>query len=279
MKLFNKSILLGITIVILAVVLMFIHQPIPAILILGLYIICKFYIRKYVRVARKANKAYINKNYETALKYFEEAAFIPSCSAKIISNFIFLTLKQGNPDKILEQIDDILSKNTSLKTKERNFITLHKALVYWKFKDLDNALKVSEEIYTVDKEPFTYELYGFFLIQKGDLDKALKVNLEGTKIPKATNVITTNVGETYFKLGKIEESEAIFSAQIKKRVKFVEPHYFMGIIQHMHGDDEAALSTLESALYCPISLLTSISGEDIKNKILEIKPDFRIDAD
>lgn len=277
MKSLNKSILLFALIIAAAVFFMIIKQPLISILILGVYIICKFYIRKYVRLSRKANRAYLSKDYKTALTLIEEASFIPNCNAKTISSFVFLTLKQGSPDNLLEKIDAILANNTTLKQKDRNFVELHKALVYWNINDLDSALKIAENIYKIDKEPFTYELYGFFLIQKGDLENAFNINLEGTKIPNSTKVITTNLGETYFRQGEIDKAADIFTSQIKEKVKFVEPHYYMGVIQHMRGEDETALRTLESALYCPKSLLTSISAEDIKNRIFEIDPNFKIE--
>lgn len=237
----------------------------------------KTFFSQDAKLNRKANAAYINKDYDTAIKYIQEAAMLKDSRCQTICSFVFLALKHSDSLDVMPILDEILANNTTLTTEERHKVELHKCLIYWKENDLDSALAISRKIFEVDKQSFAYELYGFFLIQSGNLEEALKVNKEGMQIKHSTDVIKTNLGETYFKLERYAKSKEIFEELIKKRVKYVEPHYYMGLIEKRDGHDEKALSTLESAYYCPHSLLTGVKKEDIRKNILELNPEYEFD--
>lgn len=237
----------------------------------------KTFFSQDAKLNRKANAAYLNKDYEKAIKYIQEAAMLKDSRCQTICSFVFLALKHSDSIDILSVLDEILANNTTLSKEEIDKIELHKCLVYWKADDLENALNLSKKIFEIDKQSFAYELYGFFLIQSGKLEEALKVNKEGVEIKNTTDVIRTNLGETYFKLERFAKSKEIFEELIKKHVKYVEPHYYLGLIEKMHGNNEKALTTLESAYYCPHSLLTGVKKEDIRKNILELDPNYEFD--
>lgn len=279
MKSSKKIFILEIMILVCCIVLVIIHKLPAALCLFAVLLVLKYLTMKNTSTIRKANLAYQRRDYETAISLLKEAANDPKATAQTIGSYIFVTLKQGDKAHILEEVDELIENHPTLSEEDKNYILLYKSIGYWSNGDLNTALQLAEKIFETDKRPFTYEIYGFYLIQSGDLNKALDVNVEGSQVKGATDVIRTNLAETFYKLGQHKRSEEIFDDQIQKKIKYIEPHYYKGLLLAEEGKNSEAISTLESALFCPKSLLSGITKDMVRKAILDIDPNFQFDAD
>lgn len=280
MKSFKKSYLFDIAIIIACIVFTILSKLTYVICLLALLVIVNIFRKRGNSIIGQINTALYNNDYDTAIKLMKQISTDPKTDSNTLGSYVFTCLKYGDVDSIMNDIDSLLEQHPDYTQQDKDHVLLYKSVGYWLQNNLDEALKLSEEIFERDKRPFAYEVYGFFLIQSGNLDRALDVNVEGSYLKNTTNVIKTNLGETYYKLGQRKKSAQIFTEQVtKKKVKYIEPHYYLGVLLAEQGNTKEAISTLESALFCPKSLMTSVNKDMVRKAILDIDPEFKFDDD
>lgn len=179
-----------------------------------------------------------------------------------------MELKFGNIDAAGEDINYILSKRI-FKGKDLFTIQITQALIEWKKDNIDNCIYILENIYKNNYKAIRfYEIYGYLLLVKGDLDRALALNNEAFEHSKESAVITANLAETYYKLGSFEKAGELFKPLTEEQINFPEPYYYYALILNENGEKEKAISLLNKALSIQGSFLSNLTTNNIK-EVLE----------
>ena len=74
----------------------------------------------------------------------------------------------------------------------------------------------------------------------------------------------SNNGEIKFKEGNYDEASKIFYNLINEDIKFVEPFYYLGLIETKNNNFDKAKELLEKAQNLNQSLITLVKFEDIE---------------
>lgn len=212
---------------------------------------------------------YYTKKYSKSITWYRRAAKTNISQPKYITNYAYLELKFGNIDVASESINYILSKRI-FKDEDLFTIQIAQALVEWKKGNIDSCIDILENIYKNNYKTIKiYEIYGYLLIIKGDLNKALALNNEAYEYYKESAVITANLAETYYKLGNFQKAEKLFKPLTENTpATFIEPYYYYALILNENGKKERAISLLNKALSMEESFLSNLTKNNIK-KVLE----------
>jgi len=241
-------------------------------LLIGAYLIFTVYRNYPTLQATKGSRAYNAGNTEVAMKYFEKAVNHRFAKPYIKSSYGYVLLREGR----LEEAEPYLQEAANMKTRDERFRynnILNLAILAWKKGDIDKALETVLNIKEEYKNSIMYEILGYLYIAKGDYDKALEVNTEAYEYNKDDNVITDNLAQTYYFLGRNDEAEALYE-EIIDYVKFPEAHYYYGIILWKKGDYLGAYEALENATRLKNSFLSIVDKNMILSKFEALKEEM-----
>lgn len=180
----------------------------------------------------------------------------------------FLILKEGN----LDEADHILS---SLMTSTHKKFNPHRARVYyslvqWKRGMLDLAIDSLESLVADDyRTEVLYCNLGYFLIEKGDFQRALEVNLEALDYNGKSAVIRDNLALNYIKMEEWEKAEEISQVLVDEKPGFPEAYYHRALISLHRKDWVEASELLAIAENKNFNFLSTITPDDVARKISE----------
>lgn len=234
-----------------------------------------FYIALFIFMQRsvfyyiKANRCYALKDINSSINWFEKAYKVKNCSVKVKSLYGFILLKDGQLDKAESVLKPLLDVKISSDEKIR--VKSYWALILWKRGNIDEAISILEDIISGYKNTLIYSNLGYLLILKGDIDKALKVNLEAYEYNDADNVILDNLGYSYYLKGEYDKAKEIYEKLMPKQPKFPEAYYDYAQVLIMQGEKVQALDLLKKSLEFNISNLSILTKEKIEEKIMEVE--------
>ncbi len=130
----------------------------------------------------------------------------------------------------------------------------------------ENALEEAKKLYDEYKSSTIYMLYGYLLMQAGQLDEALKVNLEGYEYDEKDASICDNLGQTYYLMGDTENAKKYFTQAIDIKYNMVDSCYFLAEIYLAEDNLKKAYDLLDDAKDAPFSALTTVTREQINEK-------------
>lgn len=145
------------------------------------------------------------------------------------------------------------------------------ALLMWKKGNIDEAIELMAEVYENYKSTVVYGNYGYLLLEKKDLQKALEINLAGYEYDDTSDLIADNLVQNYYMLGNFEESKKYAEEVMGRNPQFPMPYYNYAKTLIALGDKEKAKEMLEKALEYPFSGVAAITKEDVLDLLEEIK--------
>lgn len=241
-------------------------------LLIGAYLVFTVYRNYPTLQATKGSRAYNAGNTDVAMAYFEKAVNHRFAKPYIKSSYGYVLLREGR----LDEAEPYLQEAANMKTRDERFKynnILNLAILSWKRGDIDKALEIVLNIKEAYKNSIMYEILGYLYIAKGDYEKALEVNKEAFEFNKDDNVITDNLAQSYYFLGRYDEAEALYE-EIIDYVKFPEAHYYYGIILWNKGDYLGAYEALENATRLKNSFLSIVDKEMIIQKFNALKEEM-----
>jgi len=180
-----------------------------------------------------------------------------------------LLLKKGEFKKAKDLFSEVLISAPS-KGNVKIIAKINLAIAYWKLGEVDTAVEMLEEVYAKYRNGRFYQTMGYILLEKGDLDKALKFNLEALDYDDEDPIILDNLGETYYRLGQKEEAKKYFERAEEFRNDQPDILYHLGCIYMEEGDLERARDKFTKALECDITPLNSVTRSQIEAKLREL---------
>lgn len=146
------------------------------------------------------------------------------------------------------------------------------ALSYWKLGEVDTAVEMMEEVHQKLHNSKTYGALGYLLIAAGDLDKALAFNVEALTYDEDDPVVLDNLAQVYYALGNREEALQYFLKAEEEKGDQADTLYYLGCLYQEEGHFETAREKWEKALLCRITALSTISRQEIEEKLSSLPP-------
>jgi len=210
---------------------------------------------------------YSRGNLDKAIIWYKRACKCKKVKPNIVVSLAYLLLKSGRVDeaeKILKSLD-----MNKIGSYDKILVTSNMALVMWKKDNLDEAISLLEEFSKEVTNTTILGSLGYFLILKGDLDKALEFNLNAYKYNSSDEVIKDNLAQNYFLLGDNAKAEELYEKAMTAKIKptFPAAYYNYSLVLIELGKYEKALEYLKKASTFKLSFLSSVTNEQIEEKI------------
>ena len=227
-----------------------------------------FYITRTSLFSVIGTMNYSKGNLDKAISWYKRAYETGKANPRSNISYAYLLLKSGR----IDESEAILQKmlKSSIGKDDMMFTKSNLALAVWKKGDLDGAVSMLEEILPEYTNSTIYGSLGYFHILKGDLDKALQFNLEAYEYNNTNTVILDNLGQTYHLTGQDEKALEIYETLVSKNPAFPEAYFNYSLVLEKLGKLEQALEMAEKALNYKLTFLSTISRDDIEEKIKEI---------
>jgi tetratricopeptide (TPR) repeat protein len=260
----NIKKILNIVAIIITILLFFSGNKLSAVAFILLYALYTNYptILYYIGSNRQAKN-----DLKKAELFYREAYRAKNSSMRIKTSYAYFLLSKGDlkeADKVLKE----LLKNNLTSTDEIN-VKLNYSLVLWKRNELDKAIELLMDLYQRYKTIVIYQNLGFFMILKGDYDKAIEINLEAYEYDSSNGGILDNLAQNYFLVGEYENAFKIYDELMQKKPTFASAYYNYALILLKVNRNEEALENLKQALNCKFSFLSTVPKAEIEAKIDE----------
>ncbi len=217
----------------------------------------------------KANRAYAAGNTEGTLNYLGKAYTSGAAKGSVVTTYGYLLLKQGRLDEATKIFEEQL-RSPKATNNELNNINSNYALCLWKQGKLDEAISILENTIKTYKNTNIYGSLGYLYNLKGDLEKALRFNLEALDYNATSGVILDNLGQTYYLLDDQRNANEVFSKLMSQSPKFPEAYYDYALVLEKQGDSEKAIEMLKKAQELKPNYLSGVTKADIDNKLSEL---------
>ncbi|WP_438448307.1 tetratricopeptide repeat protein [Gorillibacterium sp. sgz5001074] len=215
------------------------------------------------------NVNYQQGKMQEALTWLNKAAVRKDCKPQYLIGYSFLLLKLGK----LELAEEMLqrARGFKLSREEEMGLESNASLLLWKQGRLEEATAKMEKLYEEFKNTNLYGTLGYYYILSGDLDKALAFNREAYEFNESGGVIIDNLGQTHYLRGEYEEALALYKKLEELKPTFPEAYYNYGLVLEAMGQRNEALDYMRKSLEYPISLLSTVTREEIESTISSLE--------
>lgn len=263
--------LFGILIPTLLIILAFKYNfqlGLGVLVIAAVYMIYEFLPDFYVYAARYN----YGKNNAKMFELLEKAYKTGRLKADYKNYYAYMCLRENKLDKAEQLFNAVLSYKQPDDVKAR--CKLNYALLLWKKGENREALQMTEEVFEKYKSVVSYCNYGFLLIENGEFQKALEVNLEAYKYDSSNDIIADNLAQTYYMLGKYEESEKYYKEIEARAPKSPTPYYNYAKTLYALGKKEEAAEKLRRALEFPFTGIATVSVTDVEKMLAHVESEI-----
>jgi len=204
---------------------------------------------------------YMRGNSEGALKWYVRAYKIGAMSFENKLLYAYLTLKEGDIDEA-SKLFTLISMDR-LKPEQRIRLKASHALVFWKRKDVAQAIEMLEEVMQKAPSTSSYGSLGFMYAYSGNLPRALEFNLEAYDYNSSDAIIVDNLAYTYFRMGELDKAREYYEKLMEKNPTFPEAYFDYGRLLIQLGEQEKGLEMAKKALSASFSFLSMLTRTDI----------------
>lgn len=208
---------------------------------------------------------YAKGNLDNAAKQFEKAVRLKKAGVEMKVNYGFLLLKTGRLDEAEKILQECVSQGRN--EDEKNLAKSNLALVLWRKGQLEQAVHMLKEVIVNYKTTAIYGSLGYLLIEQGDLDEALKFNLEALEYNPENAIIQDNLAHLYHLRGEMDKAGEMFEKLKGKNPHFPEAWYDYGRYLEDSGRRAEAAEMYEKAVACTFSFNSTISREQVENRL------------
>ncbi len=222
-------------------------------------------------VAGFAKTNYIKGDYEKSLKIFKVANTIGNLSVPNKTLYAYIQLRCGLVEEAQTSIRGILPY-TKPKSADRYQLKNLLALTYWKQGNLSDAIEEMEEIVADNYKPTQiYQNLGIYYNLSGDMNRAIKFNVEAYEYNSDDHIICDNLADAYARNGENEKAAEIYEKMINSdpEPQFPEAYYGYGKVLIALGEKEKGIEMIEKSLTKPFSYLSIRPKEEIEELLQE----------
>lgn len=206
------------------------------------------------------------------LKMMARAFLTNRISPKAAATYSYVTLREGQLElssAILDYAEAAALERRNWRKGERTYRHVHsyRALLLWKQNRIDDAVNLLSGLIEEDfKTSIIYANLGWLLIEQGEYEKALAVNLEALEYDRS-NAVLDNVGLNYMKLGDLVKSREIYNELIEREPVFPDAWYNCGLLLKKEGNDAEAEKMFQRALDCEFTFLGTVTKDEVEARL------------
>ncbi len=222
---------------------------------------------KYYYVSK--GSALINEGQiEKGLELFEKGAYGAKTDYMTKIRYAFCELKFGDIKKAKKMIMLVLGEKTPANVRYEAKSVY--AIILYKEGELAEAKETMLSVYENYKNTNMYCTLGYLFNILETPENAVKFNEEAYEYNADHPVITDNLGQSYYLSGDTDKAYEIYEELIKLEPKFPEAYYNFALVLHSRGENEKAKEMLSTALTKAFHQLTTVSKEEIENKLEQL---------
>ncbi len=200
---------------------------------------------------------------EKAEKYFSEAYESGMTKDIYLLSYGALLMQKHDYVKCKEVYQRALSLDTE-KANVKRAIVCSIAVCDYKLGNKEEAIEKVKALYDEDNKSSTvYTIYGYFLMREGQLDEALKVNLEGYSYDEDDVSVLDNLGQTYLAMGDKENAKKFFELAVEEKNTMPDSCYYLAEMYMEDGDLRKAKKLLMNLEDVNFSALTTVTREEV----------------
>ena len=219
---------------------------------------------KYYYVQK--GSALINEGkYEEGLALFEKGAYGSKIDYMTKIRYAFCELKFGDLKKARKMIMWVLGEKTPANVRYEAKSVF--AIILYKEGSLADAKETMLSVYENYKNTNMYCTLGYLFNILETPENAVSFNEEAYEYNSDHDVIADNLGQSYYLSGNREKALEIYEELIKREPRFPEAYYNFALVLIAEGDRIRAKEMLEKALAKSFHKLTTVSKEEIENKL------------
>jgi len=215
------------------------------------------------------NRYYKKGDLQKALRWLKKAYETSNKKPGTAILYGYLLLKTGNVNESEKVFLDMLNSNIDQDSKMK--AKSNYALVLWKKGQLEEAVRMLEEVFADYKNTTIYGSLGYLLILTGDLNRALEFNREAYDYNDSDPVILDNLGYTYYKVGNKKRAEEIYEKLMGLNPSFPEAYYNYSCIKKDMGELKKALEFANKAKNYRLSYLSNLTEEELDSHLKELE--------
>jgi len=209
----------------------------------------------YLRGLRAFKK---NRKDRTAVLLTKAASMGMKPKHRLTTGYILLS--QGS----IEEADRILTPLRGVREKGFNHqeAGIYCSLLLWKKGMIDEAVSELEELLAGGYKTTTlYTNLGFYLQEKGDLDRALELNLEAREYNEDSKGILDNLGAVRILREEWDLAAPLYEKLMTMSPTFPEAFYHAALVHRHRGEDEKALQQLKEGEQQTFTELSTVGRE------------------
>ncbi len=249
----------------LVIYLLFRINGIAGFAALSAWLLVAMMVNRSLFYRMRGQAEYAKGNLDNAARQFEKAVRLKKANIEMKVNYGFILLKTGKLDEAEKVLQECVSQGRS--EDEKNLAKSNLALVFWRRGRLQEAVSMLEEVIVKYKTTAIYGSLGYLLIEMGDLEKALKFNLEAMEYNPENAIILDNLAHLYHLRGEMDRAGEMFEKLMAKDPHFPEAWYDYGRYLEDSGRGAEAAEKYEKALTCTFSFNSTISREQVQNRL------------
>lgn len=214
--------------------------------------------------ASAGNRAFQNKDYDTALAKYKKACDTGHANIAIRTGYAFILMRCGRFDEAESVLNAILSLK-ALKPQQRYLAEQYRCMVYYRTNRLDEAIQDAYALFEHYKNSSMYGMIGYFKLLAGDpLDEVRQFCEEAYDYNSSDRDILDNLALVCYKMGDYEEAKEYADALIESNPAFIEAYYHSALIAEKLGEKAKAKEYLTHIPDCVRSAMTTVSEAEIE---------------
>lgn len=181
-----------------------------------------------------------------------------------------LLLNKGDYKKSRDVLGSLLIELPS-SAKTALMAKTNLALTYWKLGDIDTSIEMLWEVHRKQRRSMVYGALGLLLVLKGDLETAIKFNMEALEYDEEDPIILNNIAQNYYRMGEKEKARKYFLKSVAVKEDLTDALFYLACMDNEKGNLESARTRLKKALNSKTIVLSSISKDDIEEKLKSLE--------
>ncbi len=261
---------------IIAIILPFFILPPEVSIPLGILIlIYLIFSRRITIITYLASQAYFVKgNTDKAYKYYLKAYKTGAMKSSDKISFAAFCLYTDRLERCRRLLNEVINSSRSTEADCAN-AKHYMAILEWKEENLDEAIKVMEEVHEEYPQTGTYGTLGTFYIEKGKEDGSysehLDFMLEAYEYNSSDKNIADNLAELYLQMEEYEKAKEIYENLLSTQQLSPVPYYHYALVLKKLDNTEEAVLNLEKALKCSFNRTLTLSREDVEKELESLK--------
>ena len=213
--------------------------------------------------AAAGNRAYQNKDYDTALAKYKKACDTGRANITIRTSYAFILMRRGRFEEAESVLNAILSLK-ALKPQQRYLAEQYRCMVYYRTERLDEAMEDAEALFENYKNSSMYGMMGYFKLISGvPLEEVRKFCEEAYDYNSSDRDILDNLALVCYKMGDYKEAKEYADELMEENPAFVEAYYHSALIAEKLGEIEQAKEYLTHIPDCVRSAMTTVTEKEI----------------